>query len=121
MMGHMAGIRTGACRRRAYPPGERGCDVAPDAPRVGAWSRRAILRAHGWWEAGADRLLSAYYGWANRTSRLALAEPAGEVRNGSCAAPLESGEAEREREQLWGESRHGKSRRERAARGRACP
>ncbi|EOD35016.1 hypothetical protein EMIHUDRAFT_455458 [Emiliania huxleyi CCMP1516] len=83
-------IRT--CERN----GTMGVDGAGAAPSLsGAWSRRAILRAHGWWEAGADRLLSAYYGWANRTSRLAVAEPAGEVRNGSCAAPLERGGAHR--------------------------
>ena len=39
IMGHMAGVRTGA------------------------WSRRAILRAYGWWSAAADQLVAAEFKW----------------------------------------------------------
>jgi hypothetical protein len=33
------------------------------AVRSGAWSRRAILRAVGWWEPAADELISRDLGW----------------------------------------------------------
>ena len=32
--------------------------------RTGAWSRRAILRAYGWWAAEADGLIATEFGWA---------------------------------------------------------
>ena len=31
--------------------------------RSGAWHRRALLRAHGWWHPEADRLMGAEAGW----------------------------------------------------------
>ena len=34
--------------------------------RSGAWSRRAILRAHGWWHAEADSLAGEALGWGQR-------------------------------------------------------
>ena len=34
--------------------------------RTGAWSRRAILRGHGWWHPEADALISAENGWNRR-------------------------------------------------------
>ena len=42
VMGHMAGVRTGA------------------------WSRRSILRAYGWWTAEADLLVANELGWRGR-------------------------------------------------------
>ncbi len=34
--------------------------------RSGAWHRRALLRAHGWWHPQADALMAAEAGWARR-------------------------------------------------------
>ena len=40
--------------------------------RTGAWSRRALMRAHGWWHPGADALLARNLGWTRRRGHLAL-------------------------------------------------
>ena len=34
--------------------------------RTGAWSRRALMRAYGWWHAGADELIARQLGWNQR-------------------------------------------------------
>ena len=49
VMGHLAGVRTGA------------------------WSRRALMRAYGWWHAQADMLIARQLGWGRRTRTLELA------------------------------------------------
>ena len=36
--------------------------------RTGAWSRRAILRAHGWWHPEADRLVGREMAWGTRSA-----------------------------------------------------
>ena len=48
IMGHLAGVRTGA------------------------WSRRALMRAYGWWHPQADLLISRQLGWGRRTRTLLL-------------------------------------------------
>jgi hypothetical protein len=40
--------------------------------RTGAWSRRAISRAHGWWHPEADALVGEEYNWGERGGRLRL-------------------------------------------------
>lgn len=40
--------------------------------RTGAWSRRAIMRAHGWWHPEADRLVGAEMRWRQRSGALKL-------------------------------------------------
>jgi hypothetical protein len=42
------------------------------AVRSGAWSRRAILRAAGWWESAADELISRHLGWRRDGRTLSL-------------------------------------------------
>ena len=51
IMGHLAGVRTGP------------------------WSRRALMRAYGWWEARADGLLGRELQWGQRGGTLHLAMP----------------------------------------------
>ena len=46
--------------------------------RTGAWSRRAILRAHGWWHPAADALVGREMGWGRRRGYVRVA-PAGTV------------------------------------------
>ena len=48
IMGHLAGIRTGA------------------------WSRRALMRAYGWWLPDADLLIARQLGWGARRHTLSL-------------------------------------------------
>jgi len=48
IMGHLAGVRTGA------------------------WSRRALVRAYGWWHPLADRLIARQLGWGRSTRALTL-------------------------------------------------
>ena len=38
--------------------------------RTGAWSRRAIMRAHGWWHPEADALIASELGWGWRRGHL---------------------------------------------------
>lgn len=42
--------------------------------RTGAWSRRALIRAYGWWHPAADMLIAKQLGWGrtNRTLVLGL-------------------------------------------------
>ena len=40
--------------------------------RTGAWSRRALVRAYGWWHARADHLVALNLGWGNREGALIL-------------------------------------------------
>ena len=42
------------------------------ALRSGAWQRRAVLRAHGWWHPQADRLAADALGWGQRRGLLML-------------------------------------------------
>ena len=42
--------------------------------RTGAWSRRALLRAHGWWHAAADQLVAHDLGWGRRPGVLLMQE-----------------------------------------------
>lgn len=42
------------------------------ALRSGAWQRRAVLRAHGWWHARADVLAAQQLGWGRRRGLLLL-------------------------------------------------
>ena len=52
IMGHLAGVRTGA------------------------WSRRALVRAYGWWHPAADRLIARQLGWGRSGARaLTLVAP----------------------------------------------
>ncbi len=46
-------------------------DFAPGV-RTGAWSRRALLRAHGWWHARADTLAAVELGWGQRRGHVAI-------------------------------------------------
>ena len=48
IMGHLAGVRTGA------------------------WSRRALIRAYGWWHPAADHLIARQLGWGRRAQTLSL-------------------------------------------------
>ena len=36
--------------------------------RTGAWSRRALVRAYGWWNARADEMIAKALGWNQRLS-----------------------------------------------------
>ncbi|KAL1498475.1 hypothetical protein AB1Y20_013800 [Prymnesium parvum] len=47
------------------------------AIRTGPWSRRALVRAYGWWQADADLLLARQMGWRRRRGALALHPPVG--------------------------------------------
>ena len=38
--------------------------------RTGSWSRRAIMRAHGWWHPAADALIGPELGWGRRRGLL---------------------------------------------------
>ena len=56
--------------------------------RSGAWSRRAILRAHGWWHAEADSLAGEALGWGQR--RGVLLTSAAMLSRAASAAELET-------------------------------
>ena len=53
------------------------------ALRSGAWQRRAVLRAHGWWHPQADRLAAEAIGWGERPNGLLLLSASNVVRVGA--------------------------------------
>ena len=66
------------------------------ALRSGAWQRRAVLRAHGWWHPQADRLAADALGWTGRRGYLLLSSRSNVVRpgvakGGGLAAPAKGG------------------------------
>lgn len=48
--------------------------------RTGAWSRRAILRAHGWWHSSADTIVSEALGWNKRLGYIRVGAAVGAVQ-----------------------------------------
>jgi hypothetical protein len=48
--------------------------------RSGAWQRRAVLRAHGWWHPQADRLAAEMMDWRGRRGYLMLSARSNVVR-----------------------------------------
>ncbi len=42
--------------------------------RTGAWARRALMRAHGWWHPESDRLAAIELGWGRRAGLLRASE-----------------------------------------------
>ena len=67
--------------------------------RTGAWSRRALMRAHGWWHPGADALLARNLGWTRRRGHLALVvgSPPPGAAAAAAAAPRAAARRERRR------------------------
>ena len=51
--------------------------------RTGAWSRRALIRAYGWWDARADALIARQLGWFRPNAGSLHAE-----RRSSCRQPV---------------------------------
>ena len=45
--------------------------------RTGAWSRRALMRAYGWWHVAADDLIARQLGWNRRPHGTLVLLPAG--------------------------------------------
>ena len=70
------------CHTVANRSGAKDALIAPAAPfimghlagvRSGAWSRRALVRAYGWWHPEADLLIARQLGWGRRARTLSLA------------------------------------------------
>ena len=77
-------MSAGALRRCQSPDANADASGAPLQPfimahlcgiRTGAWSRRALVRAYGWWHSAADRLVAAQLGWGRRRPLLVVHEP----------------------------------------------
>lgn len=57
--------------------------------RTGAWHRRALLRAHGWWHPEADALMAAEAGWDTQRALLRVAWDNGAVGALPALSPVE--------------------------------
>jgi hypothetical protein len=57
--------------------------------RTGAWHRRALLRAHGWWHPEADALMAAEAGWDTQRPLLRVAWDDGAAGTLPALSPVE--------------------------------